>query len=422
MNSRTTRRPARASPWSIRSASLLRGFGTWRLWLSARHEITKHLVNTYAQADKAGKGKLLDSLTQTTGWTRDHARRAIRQAETQQSAGPRRRKPKSRKCSDDAMAVLHEVWWLAGQPSGKYLAAVMEDILNRLIRFAELDRVDARLTPDVLDEVRAMSPATIDRYLKPYRAGARSEGIALVKPGQILRPAVHTYSAAGEQCCAGSLELNAVAHCGGEVRGDFLWTVTVTEPTTGWTLLRTASNGSVRNVAAAMDWIVESVPLPVAGVVVGKGNEFIRRAVAHWGTERRIAVLQGPDQCDRHTVSEQADAERGKGHAFRVRCRSEAERLLLDRLWELSAARRNHLLPCVKATGWVESSTGRRRTYDRLRTPYQRLLEQPSLAPTVRARLHDEHEQLNPAQITRDIERIQLELQGHREPGRDLPA
>ena len=50
---------------------------------------------------------------------------------------------------------------MTGQPWGKYVAAVMDDQLARLVRFRELGRVATRVSDTVLDEVRAMSAATI---------------------------------------------------------------------------------------------------------------------------------------------------------------------------------------------------------------------------------------------------------------------
>src|SRR5674476_1325142 len=50
------------------------------LSMAARREITKKFAREYAKVGKAEKSRLLDSLVETTGWTRDHARRAIRHA------------------------------------------------------------------------------------------------------------------------------------------------------------------------------------------------------------------------------------------------------------------------------------------------------------------------------------------------------
>lgn len=74
-------------------------------------------------------------------------------------------------------------------------------------------------------------------------------------------------------------------------------------------------------------------------------------------------------------------------------------------------ARKNHLLPCVKAIDWTETRSGRKkRTYDKPRTPYARLLDTGILDDTTRTRLEAEHDKLNPARITRGINRIQQQL------------
>ncbi|MEO7589059.1 MAG: hypothetical protein ABIS84_13655 [Arachnia sp.] len=80
------------------------------LSMAARREITKKFARLYAQAGKAEKGRLLDALVEATGWARDHARRAIRQAAARR--GPihvQQRRPRPRKYSYDALVVLQEV-------------------------------------------------------------------------------------------------------------------------------------------------------------------------------------------------------------------------------------------------------------------------------------------------------------------------
>src|SRR5665648_22290 len=198
------------------------------LSMAARREITKKFAREYAKVGKAEESRLLDSLVENTGWERDHARRAIRHASARVGAArDQERKPRPRKYSYDALVVLQEVWRLAGQPSGKYLAAVMDDTLGRLVRFGELGKVAARVSDAVLDELRAMSAATIDRYLKPHKDAAYPVALSGTKPSHILRSSIPTRTSMDAPITTpGFLELDTVAHCGHTLKGEFLRTLT----------------------------------------------------------------------------------------------------------------------------------------------------------------------------------------------------
>ncbi|EMR00149.1 hypothetical protein [Paeniglutamicibacter gangotriensis] len=73
--------------------------------------------------------------------------------------------------------------------------------------------------------------------------------------------------------------------------------------------------------------------------------------------------------------------------------------------------RKNHLLPMVKANGYGTARSGRRkRTYDRPRTAYQRIVNLEAMDPEHAEALAGIHRDLNPAAITRRINAIQNQL------------
>ena len=99
----------------------------------------------------------------------------------------------------------------------------------------ELHRVADRVTDKVITEVLAMSPATIDRYLKPTRDQRRRlQGKSTTRPGNTLRESIPVRPASAvTEPVPGFFEIDLVAHCGHSVEGQYFHTLTATDVCTG---------------------------------------------------------------------------------------------------------------------------------------------------------------------------------------------
>ena len=381
------------------------------LTMAARREITKKYARTYASAAKKDKGRMLDELVAVTGWSRANTRRAIATAAKRKgSARAVVRKPRAPTYGYDTLKVLIEIWTLVGEPCGKYLAPIMASTLAQLEAFGELAAVAGRLDETVRGQLVAMSPATIDRMLRPTRKARYPAAKSATRPGAGLRSSIGVRQAMDEmEQAPGFFEIDLVAHCGHTLKGEHAWTLTVTDVYLGWTENVALRNRAHSLVVAAIEEAAGRLPYPMVGLDCDNGGEFINHALVGWCAERAIFMTRARA----HTSNDNAHVEQKNGDivrksAFRYRYDTPEELALLNELWGYVNLRKNLFLPTKKANGWRTTKAGRNtRTYDKPSTPYRRLLDAGVLSPEQTDRLAALHAATNPAELTRNINRIQ---------------
>jgi hypothetical protein len=102
--------------------------------MGQRKAVTRATATRYRSATRVGKAKILDKLCEFTGWHRDHARRALREA-----LGPHRvptpRQVRPPTYDEDVMVALRTVWAVMDAPAGKRMAPFLPEMVARLRAF-----------------------------------------------------------------------------------------------------------------------------------------------------------------------------------------------------------------------------------------------------------------------------------------------
>lgn len=386
--------------------------------MRSRVEVTTRYAKAYAKASKVDKGLVLDQVVGVTDWSRDNARRRlVAAAKSPPGAGrqvaraPRKARPP--KYSYDALKVLQRVWAASGGQCGKYLAASMRIQLDGLERHGELVAGRDRYSAPVREELLAMSPASIDRYLKPAKATDRIRGVSTTKPSPLLRSSIKIRRAGDEvEAEPGFFEGDTVAHCGPTLKGEFARTVNLTDVHTGWVFTRTVRNNAHLHVLGALKAAVEAVPFAVTGLDFDNGTEFLNHAVIKWAAQREIFFTRSrPYKKNDQATIESKNNHLVRKYAFYYRYDTDAERAALNRLWCLVNDRLNYLTPTKKPVGFGTDRNGRRtRLYDKPATPLDRLLAAKVLSPAQEAELVAYRDALNPAELARQIADLQAVL------------
>jgi hypothetical protein len=257
------------------------------LTMSQRKAVTKATPTRYRSVSRTAKAVILDELCATTGWHRDHARKALRQA-----LGPRRavrpRRPRPPTYGEDVLTALRKVWAVMDAPAGKRMAPFLGEMVSRFRAFGELDIVD-----EVAARLCAMSAATIDRRLAGERKRLQLRGRSGTKPGSLPKSQIPIRTWADwDEAEPGFVEIDCVGHEGGDSRGDFAQTLTVPDIRTTWTETRAVKNKAQKWVFAARMDIAEAFPFPIKGIDSDNGSEFINDHLLRYCTAQQITFTR----------------------------------------------------------------------------------------------------------------------------------
>jgi transposase InsO family protein len=357
------------------------------LTLTERKAITGAQLDKWSKASRAEKSAILDAVCGVTGWHRDHARKAIRTALADRARGgplPRKKREPVRVYDDAAVELLTRCWAALDGPAGKRLHPALPQVLANLDRHGHLDQVD----PAVLEQVLAMSPATIDRRLAGARTGlVARKPISHTRPGSMLKSSIPMKTwREWNDTEPGFVQIDLVGHEGGDNNGAFFFTLDATDIATGWTETITVRSKGERIVAAGLEELWLRFPFHIHGIHSDNGSEFINHHLARWCATRKITFTRGRsshknDQA--HVEQKNWSVVRRSVGYFRYDTGRELD--LLNQLWPLTSVHVNLFLPQQKLLSKIRTGAVVRKQHDTAATPLQRLL-------TTHADLLDPHD------------------------------
>lgn len=346
------------------------------LTLAQRMAVTKAQLTRWPKATRQEKGAILDAICQVTGWHRDHARKAIRQAlDPTRATGPKPRKPRDpvRRYDDAAVELLTRCWAVLDGPTGKRLRPALPGLIANLSAHGHLTGID----PATVDQVLAMSAATIDRRLADARVGliARKQ-ISHTRPGSMLKNSIPMKTwREWNDTEPGFVQIDLVGHEGGDNNGAFFYSLDATDIATGWTETITVRSKGERIVSAGLEELRLRFPFHLAGIHSDNGSEFINHHLAGWCASRQITFTRGRSSHKNDQAHiEQKNWTVVRRHVGYFRYDSRRELDLLNQLWPLASLQVNLFLPQQKLLTKTRTGATVRKTYDAAATPLDRLL------------------------------------------------
>lgn len=388
------------------------------LTLAVRRQVTAAQAAKWGKATKAEKSAILDAVVLATGWHRDHAGKAIRPAAARLKqpaaarpvTSPLRARSAQPTYGPEVLDALRFCWAVLDGPAGKRLHAALPAVVPLLRQHGEL-HIDEQVVAGLL----AMSAATIDRRLAPDRAELQTRtGRSLTGPGSMLKSSVPIKMwTQWADTIPGFCQIDTVGHEGGDPNGEFCHTVTVTDVATGWTENASVMGKGERRVQQALADIRLRLPFDLQGLHADNGSEFINHHLKRWCDSQQITLTRSrPSRKNDNPHAEQKNWTVVRHAAGYWRYDTAKELDVLNQLWALQSLLTNLFVPQQKLVKKTRAGARVIKVHDTARTPARRLLDDhPEL---VDDHDHDRIEQqlanLNPAQIRRDIGRLQDHL------------
>jgi hypothetical protein len=369
--------------------------------LSAKRESLTRIHGRYQRAGRPHKTRILDEFCATCGYHRKAAVRLLNRSLP--TAPPKRSGPKITYAPVEMLPVLKAVWLASDQLCSKLLQAALPEWL------AHYERRSAPLPEAFKKKLLAISPAQIDRLLRPARVQHPKQGLSTTRPGTLLRHAVPTRHGPPDTSRPGSVEADTVAHCADSTEGDYVNSLTFTELYSGWTENRAVWNKSAAAVLVQLKELEKVVPYAMKDFHTDNGGEFLnwalhrhltgRAAKLPW-TRSRAYRKNDNAHCEQKnwTHVRQLFGHERFGHPELVALMND----LYANEWSQFT---NHFKPTFKLLKREKKDGKTKRTYEkRPQTPYQRLLASPDIPEATKAKLRTQHATLDPFALKKSIE------------------
>ena len=369
--------------------------------LSAKREALARIHGRYQRAGRSHKTRILDEFCATCGY---HRKAALRLLNRPLPTAPSKRSgPKILYDPAQVLPVLKPVWLASDQLCSKLLKAALPEWLEHH------ERRSAPLPEAFKKKLLGISPAQMDRLLRPVRVQHPKKGLSTTRPGTLLRHAVPTRSGPPDTTRPGSVEADTVAHCDDSTEGDYVNSLTFTELYSGWTENRAVWNKSADGVLVQLRALEKAVPYRMKDFHTDNGGEFL-----NWALHRHLTGRSLPTPWTRsraYRKNDNAHCEQKNwthvrqlfgherfGHAELVPLMND----LYGQEWSQFT---NHFKPTFKLLRREKQAGKTKRIYEsKPQTPYQRLLESPDLPEATKARLRTEHAALDPFALKKNIE------------------
>ena len=368
--------------------------------MATKQEIIKDKLGKYLKASMEEKSRILDLLEEVTGM---HRKALIRRLKTLQLRPSYYEDHRGRPVvyGKGVTSALHEIWTVANKICAERLHPIIQEYIAVLARDGIWKHGD-----ETTGLLCSMSIGTLKNRIENFERIRVGGGRSTTKPSH-LKEIIPIRRGPWENPPPGYGEVDTVAHCGGTLVGDYVYTVQYTDVATIWTCLAAQWNKGELATTNSMASIQERLPFRLLGIDPDSGSEFINWHMKGWCDERKVEMTRTrPYMKDDHARIEQKNYTNVRQFVGYVRIDNPEAVETMNELYRVLEDYINFFIPSMKCMKKMRIGSRYVRIYDRSQTAYQRVCVHPLVEESVKERLRTKYVTLNPKILKQKSDRL----------------
>lgn len=358
-----------------------------------RGEHIKRIQERYQGADKRKKTMILTEFCLSWNVDRKHAIKLL----NGNRGGPKKKAGRKSQYDERLVRHLTVLWDSMERIHPKRVKAALP-IWLPFYRDAEFD-------PNLKYQCLKMSASTIERFLN--RGRKIIKGLSLTRRSKFFRYKIPLTNTSDKIVNAGHVAADTVAHCGDDISGSFVWSLTVTDRLTGWTENRALVNKKAKSVRNAMDSIERNLPFKFRSIQTDCGTELLNYMMMRYFQHRPAPVVMSrsrPYQKNDNAHVEQKNFTHVRECFGYDRIDVTLAALMNEIYRDYWNPLHNFFLPQMQLLSKERIGSRIKKKHDFPKTPFERIKLAPNVSEEEKARLALRMRSLNPFDLKRGLE------------------
>ena len=333
----------------------------------SKWEYFRAIYQRYRKASLSVKTQILEEFCHVCGYNRKYAIAKLN-GPAPQFKPPAKRQRRSPTYSSQVLSILQAIWEASGYPWSVRLKALLPLWLPWV-------KKRYSLTPNIEHQLLSISARQIDRRLKVRKTQLQRRLYGRTKPGTLLKHHIPIKTDSWNVKTPGFTEIDLVSHSGSSEKGEFIYSLNVTDIYSTWVQSRAVMGKGQYGVKTAMEDIERSLPFKLLGIDSDNGSEFINYHLKAFCEKRKIQFTRGrPYKKDDNAHIEQKNWTHVRKILGYLRYDSPTALDAINDLYKNELGSMMNLFqPSVKLVEKTRVGSRLKRTYDRPTTPLDRL-------------------------------------------------